>query len=101
MLTAVGTFILALGALLVSKPPMSLGTLDALPVALLVLGIGLSLGGPTGYAINPARDLAPRLAHFILPIPGKKDSDWGYSWIPVLGPIAGGMLAGWVYACLT
>ncbi len=97
---AVGTFILALGALLMSKPPMTLGTLDALPVALLVLGIGLSLGGPTGYAINPARDLAPRIAHFILPIPGKKDSGWSYSWIPVLGPIAGGMLAGWLYAFL-
>jgi glycerol uptake facilitator protein len=94
----VGTFILALGALLVSKPPMSLGTLDALPVALLVLGIGLSLGGPTGYAINPARDLGPRIAHFILPIRGKRGSDWSYSWIPVLGPIAGGLLAGWVYA---
>ncbi|MFN2439018.1 MAG: MIP/aquaporin family protein [Chitinophagaceae bacterium] len=94
----VGTFILALGALLVSKPSMSLGTLDALPVALLVLGIGLSLGGPTGYAINPARDLGPRIAHFILPIRGKRDSDWSYSWIPVLGPIVGGLLAGWVYA---
>ncbi len=97
---AVGTFILALGALLMSKPSMTLGTLDALPVALLVLGVGLSLGGPTGYAINPARDLAPRIAHFILPIPGKKDSDWSYSWVPVLGPIAGGMLAGWLYAFL-
>ncbi len=97
---AVGTFILALGALLMSKPSMTLGTLDALPVALLVLGVGLSLGGPTGYAINPARDLAPRIAHFILPISGKKDSDWSYSWIPVLGPIAGGMLAGWLYAFL-
>jgi glycerol uptake facilitator protein len=94
----VGTFILALGALLVSKPPMSLGTLDALPVALLVLGIGLSLGGPTGYAINPARDFGPRVAHFILPIKGKKGSDWAYSWIPVLGPVAGGLLGGWVYA---
>jgi glycerol uptake facilitator protein len=65
-----------------------------------VLGIGLGLGGPTGYAINPARDLAPRIAHFILPIPGKKDSDWSYSWIPVLGPVVGGILAGWLYAFL-
>ena len=71
----VGTFVLMFGALLMSKPEHSLGTLDALPVALLVLGIGLSLGGPTGYAINPARDLGPRIAHFILPIPNKRDSD--------------------------
>lgn len=62
-------------------------------VASLVWGIGLSLGGPTGYAINPARDLGPRIAHFVLPIPGKGDSDWGYSWIPVVGPIIGGILA--------
>ncbi len=97
---AVGTFILVMGALLMSKPSASMGTLDALPVALLVLGIGLSLGGPTGYAINPARDLGPRIAHFLLPIRGKGNSDWDYSWIPVLGPIAGGMLAAWVYAFL-
>lgn len=89
----VGTFILVLGALLMSKPSSSLGTLDALPVGLLVLGIGLSLGGPTGYAINPARDLAPRIAHFILPIKAKRDSDWSYSWIPVVGPIAGAIIA--------
>jgi glycerol uptake facilitator protein len=57
------------------------------------LGIGLSLGGPTGYAINPARDLGPRIAHFLLPIPNKRDSDWGYSWIPVIGPIVGALLA--------
>jgi glycerol uptake facilitator protein len=66
--------------------------LTPLLVGLLVLGIGLSLGGPTGYAINPARDLAPRIAHAILPIPGKGPSDWGYSWIPVVGPIVGGIL---------
>ena len=89
----VGTFVLMFGALLMSKPEHSLGTLDALPVALLVLGIGLSLGGPTGYAINPARDLGPRIAHFILPIPNKRDSDWGYSWIPVIAPVAGAILA--------
>jgi glycerol uptake facilitator protein len=63
-----------------------------LAVALLVVGIGLSLGGPTGYAINPARDLGPRIMHFILPIAGKGDSDWGYAWIPVVGPIIGGIL---------
>jgi glycerol uptake facilitator protein len=97
---AIGTFILVMGALLISKPSASLGTLDALPVALLVLGIGLSLGGPTGYAINPARDLAPRIAHFILPINDKQGSDWKYSWIPVLGPIAGGLIAAWVYTFL-
>jgi len=62
-------------------------------VACLVWGIGLSLGGPTGYAINPARDLGPRIAHAILPIPGKGDSDWGYAWIPVVGPIIGGVIA--------
>ena len=65
-------------------------------VAVLVWGIGLSLGGPTGYAINPARDLGPRIAHFVLPIPGKGDSDWAYSWIPVVGPLVGGALAGLV-----
>ncbi|NTU84625.1 MAG: aquaporin family protein, partial [Chloroflexales bacterium] len=62
-------------------------------VAALVWGIGLSLGGPTGYAINPARDLGPRIAHFILPIAGKGDSDWSYSWIPVVGPLIGGVIA--------
>jgi glycerol uptake facilitator protein len=62
-------------------------------VAALVWGIGLSLGGPTGYAINPARDLGPRIAHFLLPIPGKGESDWGYSWVPVVGPVIGGIIA--------
>ncbi len=68
------------------------GGLQPLLVGLLVLGIGLSLGGPTGYAINPARDLGPRLAHAVLPIAGKRDSDWGYAWIPVVGPLIGGVL---------
>lgn len=72
-----------------------LAALGALPVAILVIVIGTSLGGPTGYAINPARDLGPRIAHFILPIKGKGSSDWAYSWVPVVGPIAGGMVAGW------
>jgi glycerol uptake facilitator protein len=72
---------------------LGLGALGALPVGLLVFAIGVSLGGTTGYAINPARDLGPRIAHFILPIAGKRDSDWGYAWVPVLGPIAGGLLA--------
>jgi len=71
-----------------------LAALGALPVALLVIVIGTSLGGPTGYAINPARDLGPRIAHFFLPIKGKGSSDWSYSWVPVVGPIIGGVLAG-------
>jgi glycerol uptake facilitator protein len=66
--------------------------LQPLLVGGLVLGVGLSLGGPTGYAINPARDLGPRIAHFLLPIPGKRDSDWGYAWIPVVGPVIGGVI---------
>jgi glycerol uptake facilitator protein len=68
------------------------GGLQPLLVGLLVLGIGVSLGGPTGYAINPARDFGPRLAHALLPIAGKRDSDWGYAWIPIVGPIIGGVL---------
>jgi len=66
--------------------------LGTLLVAFLVVGIGLSLGGPTGYAINPARDLGPRIMHAILPIPGKGPSDWGYAWIPVVAPLVGGTL---------
>ena len=66
--------------------------LQPLLVGGLVLGVGLSLGGSTGYAINPARDLAPRIAHFLLPIPGKRDSDWGYAWIPIVGPLVGGVI---------
>lgn len=93
----IGTFVLVFGALAMSPAASSLGTLDALPIGLLVLGIGMSLGGPTGYAINPARDLGPRIAHFILPIPGKKDSDWSYSWIPVVGPIIGALLAAFLF----
>ncbi|MCK9410416.1 MAG: MIP/aquaporin family protein [Bacteriovoracaceae bacterium] len=89
----IGTFVLVSGVLHIVAPQNSLGALDALPVALLVLGIGLSLGGPTGYAINPARDLGPRIMHFILPIANKRDSDWGYAWIPVVAPIVGALLA--------
>ena len=74
--------------------PAGLAALGALPVALLVAGIGASLGGPTGYAINPARDLGPRIAHAILPIKGKGSSDWSYSWVPIVGPLIGGALAG-------
>lgn len=93
----VGSFVLVFGALCISPAAATLGALDALPVALLVLGIGLSLGGPTGYAINPARDLAPRIAHFLLPIPGKRDSNWRYSWIPVVAPVLGALLGAFVY----
>lgn len=93
----IGTFVLVLGALLMSTAEVKMGALEALPVALLVLGIGLSLGGPTGYAINPARDLGPRIAHFLLPIPNKRDSDWGYAWVPVVGPVLGGLLAAITY----
>jgi len=71
--------------------------LQPLLVGVLVLGVGLSLGGPTGYAINPARDLGPRLAHAVLPIPGKGSSDWGYSWIPVVAPIVGGIFGAGAY----
>jgi glycerol uptake facilitator protein len=74
--------------------------LQPLLVGILVLGIGLSLGGPTGYAINPARDLGPRLAHAVLPIPGKASSDWGYAWIPVIGPLLGGAIGAGAYALI-
>ncbi|MGX1886753.1 MIP/aquaporin family protein [Streptomyces sp. NPDC055287] len=70
---------------------------QVLIVALLVVGIGLSLGGPTGYAINPARDLGPRIVHAVLPIPNKGTSDWGYAWVPVAGPLIGGALSGLIY----
>ena len=97
---AIGAFALVFGALCISPASSTLGTLDALPVSLLVLGIGLSLGGPTGYAINPSRDLGPRIAHFILPIPNKRDSNWAYSWVPIVGPIIGALLAGWLFSLL-
>jgi len=95
----IGTFVLVFGVLFIAAPDVGLGALDALPVAFLVLAIGLSLGGATGYAINPARDLGPRIMHALLPIPGKGGSDWGYSWVPVLGPFLGAALAALVY-CL-
>jgi len=110
----VGTFLLVLPVFLmtdatfklpgiggaIGEVPLGLGTLGALPVGLLVFAIGLSLGGTTGYAINPARDLGPRLAHAILPIPGKRDSDWNYAWVPVVAPILGGVLAALVNSFL-
>jgi len=90
---AIGTYVLALAVLYMAKPEVGLGALNALPVAIVVLGLGLSIGGPTGYAINPARDLGPRIVHFLLPIKGKRDSDWKYAWVPILGPLAGASLA--------
>jgi glycerol uptake facilitator protein len=89
----IGTFVLVFVVLTLGGTPSGLGPLA---VALLVVGIGVSLGGPTGYAINPARDLGPRIAHALLPIKGKGSSDWGYSWIPVVGPLVGGALGGLV-----
>lgn len=101
----IGTFTLVFVVLCFTNPtlsnlatntenPIGLGSLGALPVAFLVWAIGLSLGGTTGYAINPARDLGPRMIHAILPIKGKASNDWGYAWIPVVGPIVGAALAG-------
>jgi glycerol uptake facilitator protein len=97
---ALGTMILVIAVLFMTKATNSLGPLDALPVALVVLGIGLSLGGTTGYAINPARDLGPRIMHALLPIKGKGSSNWGYSWIPVVGPTIGAVLAALVFMAL-
>jgi glycerol uptake facilitator protein len=97
---AIATFVFVTAILSINAPESSLGALNALPVALLVLGVGLSLGGPTGYAINPARDLGPRLMHAILPIRGKGDSDWGYAWVPVAGPLLGAVLAALAFPLL-
>ncbi|MEX0844552.1 MAG: MIP/aquaporin family protein [Balneolaceae bacterium] len=116
----IGTFILIFGVLYLSNPGfidlngeflstitiqgrevgLGLGSISALPVALLVFGIGLALGGPTGYAINPARDLGPRIAHAVLPFSNKGSSDWAYSWVPIAGPTVGAVLAGLVYLLL-
>ena len=103
----VGTFVLVFAVLFVNLPSVEiegidnvkvgLGSLEALPVALVVFAIGLSLGGTTGYAINPARDLGPRIVHALIPLKGKRDSDWGYSWIPVMGPVVGAGVAALVY----
>jgi glycerol uptake facilitator protein len=103
----IGTFVLIFVLLYISEPSMNiqgveeskigLGTLGALPVALLVIAIGLSLGGTTGYAINPARDLGPRIMHSILPMNNKGTSDWSYSWIPIVGPLGGAAIAAALY----
>jgi glycerol uptake facilitator protein len=94
----IGTFALVFGVLAITDPGNKLTSgLAPLLVGLLVFAIGLSLGGPTGYAINPARDLGPRIMHAILPIPGKGPSDWGYAWIPVVAPIIGGVIGALAY----
>ncbi len=110
---AIGTGVLLFGVLAIGanaqhvSAPQSIDLslvfsngLQPMLVGLLVFAIGLSLGGPTGYAINPARDLGPRIMHALLPIPGKRDSDWGYSWVPVLGPLAGGLGGAWLFRAL-
>jgi glycerol uptake facilitator protein len=93
----IGTFVLVFWVVISGNTPAQIGPLG---VALVVLAIGASLGGPTGYAINPARDLGPRIAHALLPIKGKGSSDWGYAWVPVLGPAVGGILGGLAAAAL-
>jgi glycerol uptake facilitator protein len=93
----IGTFVLVFVIFCFGTPGVPTGALGALSVALLVVVIGLSLGGTTGYAINPARDLGPRIAHFLLPIAGKRDSDWAYSWVPVVAPLVGAVIAAVVY----
>lgn len=101
MSESMGTSVLVFAVLQLAQPTVGLGALDALPVGLLVLSIGLSLGGTTGYAINPARDLGPRIIHALLPIPGgKRNSDWGYAWIPVVAPVFGAIVAAGLYLLL-
>ncbi|WP_295936357.1 MIP/aquaporin family protein [uncultured Alistipes sp.] len=100
----IGTFLLVFVILAIGNemntPEIGMGSLGSLPVTMLIMAIGMSLGGTTGYAINPARDLSPRIAHAILPIKGKGPSGWGYSWVPVAGPMLGAIAAGLVYACI-
>ncbi|MDX1941027.1 MAG: MIP/aquaporin family protein [Saprospiraceae bacterium] len=101
----IGTFVLVFAVLMITGAKVggqttSLGALDALPVALVVLGVGLSLGGTTGYAINPARDLSPRIMHALLPIKDKGSSDWSYAWIPVFGPTVGAVIAALLHTAL-
>jgi len=103
---AVGTFCLVLPIFLMVDPTIQvpgqevkvgLGTLGLVPVSMLIVAIGVSLGGTTGYAINPARDLGPRIVHALLPVPGKRDADWSYSWVPIVAPLVGGALAAVVH----
>ena len=105
----VGTFVLVFAVFYIADPTIALGqrqgiiglgSIGAIPVAFIVWSVGISLGGTTGYAINPARDLGPRIMHAILPLKDKGESGWGYSWIPVVGPIAGGLLAALLFMTL-
>jgi glycerol uptake facilitator protein len=99
----IGTAMLLFGVLAIlgaTAPFAQAGIIVPLLIGFLVLSIGLSLGGPTGYAINPARDFGPRLAHAVLPIPGKGDSDWSYSWIPIVAPLVGGIIGAVLYSVL-
>jgi glycerol uptake facilitator protein len=96
----IGTFVLMFGILAIKAAKTDMGSIQIIVVAFLVWVIGLALGGSTGYAINPARDLGPRIAHAVLPIPGKGSSDWGYSWIPVVGPLVGAAIAALLYGAL-
>jgi glycerol uptake facilitator protein len=93
----IGTFVFVVAVLHIIAPADALGSISALPVAFVVFAVGLSLGGPTGYAINPARDLGPRIMHALLPIKNKSTSDWQHSWIPVLGPIIGAVIAALIF----
>lgn len=100
----IGAFVLVFAVFYISgaeitptKVPVGLGSVGAVPVAFLVWVIGLSLGGTTGYAINPARDLAPRIIHALVPIKGKGSSDWSYAWVPIAGPIIGAAIAALIY----
>jgi glycerol uptake facilitator protein len=95
----IATMVLVLAILFIGANEFTAG-LNPLIVGALIVSIGLSLGGTTGFAINPARDIAPRIAHFLLPIPGKGGSDWAYSWVPVVGPLVGGVLGAWIYKAL-
>ena len=94
---ALASFVFMIGVFFLKPANVEMGSISALPVALLVAGIGFGMGGPTGFAINPARDLGPRIIHFLLPIKGKGPSDWGYAAVPVFGPIVGGILATIIY----
>jgi glycerol uptake facilitator protein len=95
----IATMVLVMAILFIGANEFTAG-LNPLIVGALIVSIGLSLGGTTGFAINPARDIAPRVAHFLLPIPGKGGSDWAYSWIPIVGPLVGGALGAWIYKAL-
>jgi glycerol uptake facilitator protein len=109
MSEVIGTFVLIIAVFFITGAeiqseegvPVGLGAIGALPIAFVVWGIGLSLGGLTGYAINPARDLGPRIMHFLLPINGKTHSNWSYSWIPILGPFLGATLATFLHLILS